>query len=367
MSQDLAEAGPSSTSAQWRSFSCTLLLVVTLATGLLYLFILIIDPFDNFPLSPDWTRIQVFGSFRFYKPALARRPEYDGIVLGSSSIMLLNPARLNEAFDARFATLAMPAASPYEQRRLLALYQRHHSDPRYIIMGIDHYWCEGQPLPKQMGANVGQPMPDWLYDENRWNDWPGLNSQVLKYARRQLEALMKPREAGAHDGYYEFTTKDYGVYDLDRARQYIYGDQTPLPRPEQFEEILTDTYDEQGGPFPEIDRLADSLASLPPGTAKLVVFPPYHWYRVLKMDSEYQHRLAECKARVAKIGEQLENFYVLDFMRLSPITLEDSHYWDHDHYNTAIAQALENYIADAVLKGRRQDDYFTYLWPLHSL
>ena len=367
MSQDSAEAG--STSAQWRSFSCILLLVVTLATGLLYLFILIliIDPFDNFPLSPDWTRIQVSGSERFYKPALARRPEYNGIVLGSSSIMLLHPERLNKAFDARFATLAMPAASPYEQRRLLALYQRHHLAPRYIIMGIDHYWCEEKPLPKQMGANVGQPMLDWLYDENRWNDWPSLNSQVLKYARRQLEALMKPREAGTHDGYYEFTTKDYGGYDLDRARQYIYGDQTPLPRPEQFEEILTDTFDEQGRAFPEIELLGKNLAGLPEETAKLVVFPPYHWYRVLKMGGEYQQRLAECKARVAKLGEQLENFYVLDFMRLSPITLEDSHYWDREHYNTGIAQALERYIADAVLKGRRQDDYFNYLWPPHNL
>jgi hypothetical protein len=116
-----------------------------------------------------------------------------------------------------------------------------------------------------------------------------------------------------------------------------------------------------------VQRLSDQLATLPPETVKLVLFPPYHWYRLFQMNTESLNRLTACKQRIASLGEQLDNYHVLDFMRLSPISIEDSNYWDAQHYNTEVAEALEIMMSDAVLHGRRQDDYYTYLWPSLSL
>ena len=349
---------------QWRKFTYTLLWVLVMTLTLIYLFIIVIDPFDNLPLSPDFARVQVKGSDRDFKPTLARRPQYDSVVIGSSSTMLLHPGRLSEAFDAHFATLSMPSASPYEQNRLLALFHRHHPAPRYVLMGVDHFWCEQKSLPKQMGFTVGQPMRDWLYDENRWNNWPGLNSKMLKYTRRQVQSLLaSDRVLAAHDGYYDFTVEDYGSYDLNRALVHIYDQQQPIPRPEDFNPEELDSASGQGRVFPEVERLGEHLATLPPETVKLVLFPPYHWYRLFQMGKESLKRLAACKHRIATLGEQLENYYVLDFMRLSPISLEDSNYWDAQHYNTEIAKSLEIMLSDAVLRKQRLDDYYTYLWP----
>ncbi len=349
---------------QWQRFTYTLLWVLVVSLSLTYLFIIIIDPFDNLPLSPNFKRVQVKRSERDFKPALARRPQYDSVVIGTSTAMLLHPERLSEVFNAHFTTLTMPLASPYEQDRLLALFQLYHPAPRYVIMGVDYFWCEQKSLPKQMGFTVGQPMRDWMYDENRWNNWPSLNSNMLKYSRRQLQKLLgSGLDSAAYDGYYDFTVDDYGPYDQNRALVHIYGQQQPIPRPGDFNPERLDAMSKQKQAYPEVDRLNKLLATLPTETVKLLVFPPYHWYRLFQMNKDTLQSLASCKHRIAELGEQLENYYVLDFMRLSSISLKDSHYWDSQHYNTEIAKSLEMMMSNAVLHGRRQDDYFTYLWP----
>ena len=330
-----------STAKQWQRFSYTLLSTVVITTALLYCFIITVDPFDNLPLSPNWKRVQVKGIDRDFKPSLARRPQYDSVVIGSSSSMLLHPVRLSKAFGTHFTTLAMPAASPYEQNRLLTLFHRHHPLPSYVLVGVDQFWCTLKPLAKQIGTNVGQPMRDRLYDENHWNNWPALNSQMLKYTRRQMRSLLAPNQKpGAHDGYYNFTVENYGSYDLNRARLNIYGQQ-PIPSKKHFKLIDQNTVSIQGRVFPEVERLGEHLAKLPPETVKLAFLPPYHWFRLYQMDKSNQNRLAECKQRIAALGEKLDNYYVLDFMRLSPISQEDSNYWDREHYNTKIAKSLE--------------------------
>ncbi len=352
---------PKSEAMQWRSFTCTLLLAAAMFPALLYLYIVVVDPYDNLPMSPNWIRFQVSGTNRSFKPSLARRPQYDSAVIGSSSTMLLHPGRLGKTFKANLATLAMPAASPYEQIRLLELFHRHHPAPRFILVGLDDFWCEVNSVPKQLGANVGQPMRDWLYDDNQWNNWPPLNSQVLKYTQRQLKALMNPdQDPAAYDGYYNFTVENYGSYDLNRARTKIYGQPKPVPRPQSFKTVNPDSAGRRERLFPDVERLSDSLASLPLETVKMVVLPPYHWYRQFQKGEESLERLADCKRRIGALAERLDNFHVLDFMRLSPITLEDSHYWDGEHYNNKIARSLELMITDAVLHGRTKDDYYHY-------
>lgn len=346
---------------QWRRFTYTLLTLMVMTLTLTYLFIIVIDPFDNLPLSPRFKRVQVRGTDRDFKPTLARRPQYDSVVIGSSSSMLLHPERLSEAFDAHFTTLTLLGASPYEQTRLLALFHHHHPAPRYVLIGIDHFWCAQKSLPKQLGYAVGQPMRGNLYDENHWNNWPGLNSKILKYTRRQAKVLLGgDHDPAAHEGYYDFTI-DNGPYDLNRALNHIYGQQEPVPRPKDFNPEELDFVSGQDWTFPEVERLSEQLVALPPETVKLVLFPPYHWYYLFQMDKERLKRIAMCKHSIAALGEQLDNYHVLDFMRLSPISVKDSNYWDPEHYNTEIARTLEIMISDAVLRGRRQDDFYTYL------
>jgi hypothetical protein len=347
---------------QWRGFTYTLLFVSVVIPAVLYLFIAVVDPYDNLPVSPNWARLQVTGTHRFYKPSVARRPEYDGVVIGASTSMMLHPGRLGKALDARFANLAMPAASPFEQLRLLQLFHAHHPSPRFVLLGLDRIWCDTDGTPKQIGANVGRPDPVWLYDENYWNDWPGLSPEALKHARRQARALLNADEdPAAYDGYYNFTIKSYGPYDLQRARKHIYGGLHPLPRPQDAPPLEIDPETLQGWAFPDLVRLQEALERLPVETVKLVFFTPFHWYQQAQPGTREQAEMTECKRRVAAIGAWVRNYFALDFMRRTPITLIDSNYWDGMHFTTEIAQSVEGMLANVIKGGRGDNENYTYL------
>jgi hypothetical protein len=350
------------TDTQWRRFTYTLLLASGAIPAVLYLFIVIVDPYDNLPVSPDWERLQITGSHRHYKPSVARRSEYEGVVIGASTSMMLHPGRLGKALDARFANLAMPAASPFEQLRLLRLYRDHHPTPRYVFVGLDPVYCDPDGAGKQLGANKGRPDPYWLYDENHWNDWPGLTPESLKHARRQARALLQPDEdPAARDGYYNFTIKSYGPYDLQHARKNIYKGLHPLPKPQNAPSVNIDPATRQGWLFPDLIQLQKALEQLPVETVKLVFFTPLHWYQQAQPGTQEQVEMAECKHRVAAFADRLKNYYALDFMRRTPITLEDSNYWDGMHFTTEIARSLEDILAN-VIKGVQGDkENYTHL------
>ncbi len=351
-----------STETQWRRFTFMLLFVSAAIPALLYLFIAIVDPYDNLPLSPNWVRLQVTGSHRYYKPSVARRSEYDGVVIGASTSMMLHPGRLGKALDARFANLAMPAASPFEQLRLLQLFHDHHLAPRYVLVGLDRIWCATEGTPKQIGANVGRLSPDWLYDENYWNDWPDLSPDVLKHARRQVEAMLDPAEdPAAHDGYYNFTIKSYGPYDLQRARANIYGGLEPLPRPQDAPPLAIDPTTRQGWAFPDLVRLQEALGRLPMETVKLVFFTPFHWYTQAQPGTRQQAEMTECKRRIAAIGARVRNYFAVDFMRRTPITLVDSNYWDGLHFTSEIAESVEGMLVNVTSGERADNENYTHL------
>ena len=340
----------------WRGFTYTLLFTAAAILAVLYLYIVIVDPYDNLPLSPDWERLQVTGSHRYFKPSVARRSEYDGVVIGASTSMMLHPGRLGKALDARFANLAMPAASPFEQLRLLQLFHDHHPAPRYILVGLDRNWCVTEKIPKQMDVNLGRPNPDWLYDENHWNDWPDLSPDVLKHARRQAGALLDPDEdPAARDGYYNFTIKSYGPYDLQRARANIYRGLQPLPRPQDAPPLAIDPATRQGWAFPDLVRLQEALDRLPMETVKLMFFTPFHWYEQAQPGTRNQAEMTECKRRVTAIGARVRNYFAVDFMRRTPITLVDSNYWDGVHFTGEIAESVEGMLVN-VIKGERADN-----------
>ncbi len=349
-----------SSSNCWRSFAFVFLGVLITLLSIIYITIVMIDPFDNLPVSPELNRVQVSGSDRFFKPSVARRPNYDSAIIGTSSVMLINPERLGKKLDAKFATLAMPAASAFEQLRLLKLFAKHHSKIRQVFVGVDHAWCKQDRTEQLLGANIGNRIPDELYDENHWNNWPRLSGTMIKYTKRQWKALHDDmQEPAGHDGFFDFT-REYPPYDLRHVQSKLYKNQNPLPKPGSviFPEISEDK--RRTWIFPDLMDLQRSLSSLPTETKKVLIFVPFHWYEQSRSFSTFE----ECKKRVIEWDGQVENLYVIDFMRNSDITLEDNNYWDPIHFVRKIAENIESVVAET-LKGNRISgkDYNYLLLP----
>ena len=328
--------GPDTREGEWRRFFVATAVLALAALALLYLFVAIVDPFDDLPLSPPFDRVPVASNARFAHPALARSPAFDSAVIGTSTSRLLRPAVLDPAFGgARFVNLAMNAATAYEQSRMLELFARTHPHARFLLVGLDVAWCGAGPRGASYGPHyTPRPFPEWMYGTNRWAGYAHiLNLDALEEAGREAGILLGiKREVYGRDGYTRFVPPD-SQYDPVRAARHLAlgiafmppGPQAPGP---------------DGWYFPALERLRGDLARLPAATRVLLYFVPYYVGIQPKPGSPQAALWTACKARVASIAAARPATIAADFMIPSAITRAPDHYWDPLHTRLPVADGL---------------------------
>ena len=98
----------STSSSDWRAFFRLAVGTAALVAGVIYAFVVLVDPFDTLPLSPPADRAPVSTNARFSFPALARSAKFDSAIFGTSTSRLLRPVVLDPW---RCWTVVMPEAS----------------------------------------------------------------------------------------------------------------------------------------------------------------------------------------------------------------------------------------------------------------
>ena len=344
----------------WTTYLRALFATVIGAGLFVYVFVLLVDPYDSVWFSPELEREPVSTNQRFSFPALARSGRFDSAVFGTSTTRLLRPSQLDAEFGAAFANLSLNSGTAYEQSALHGLFLRHHASPRTIIYGIDTVWCTVQDTYDRF---TFRPFPPWLYDENRWNDVLYLfNFKAIEEAGQQFGFLvgLRQRRYGA-DGYTNFLPPQ-SDYDIAQARRHLYGSTEPPP-PEALFPVgdQPDPTEIAGWSYATHDLMATMLTDAPAETQKILVFVPYHLSEFALVGPRRREMLAECKRRLTALAETFPNTVVLDFMIPSAITREDSRYWDKLHYNIATAAEFGAAIARGALNRRGEPDLFDYL------
>ncbi len=322
-----SSAGPE----RWHRFARTFLLTTGTLLAVLYGFVAVVDPWDALPLSPPLPRVPISSNARFSFPALARSPQFDAILLGTSTARLLQPAHLNPLFGARFANLAMNSATAWEQTRLLEVFLRAHPAPRAVLIGLDAEWC-GPTAPRV----TARPFPEWMYAPN---PWPGYREILTPYAVQEaanqfaVMAGWKRRRYGL-DGYTSFVPDD-AAYDTARVdaafARWDPTDPTPAQHSDQFN-------------FPAHALLRQALAAIPSSARTVLFFAPYHVSRHGAPGSRDAARWAACKASAAALA-RAAGAELLDFLVPSPLTTNRDNYWDPLHYRVAMAGTLARALA----------------------
>jgi hypothetical protein len=326
-----------SDAATWRRF-CRRLLVFALALGgVIYGFVVTLDPFDTLPLSPPFDRSPITTNARYAFPALARSRNFDSMILGTSTSRLLRPAQLDPLFGAHFANLAMNSATAYEQWRLGMLFIRRHPDMKVMLIGADIVWCEtGDTLQKY----TERPFPEWMYDPDPWKDYlHQFSLYAVEQAGIQFGVLtgLRPRRYG-RDGYTDFLPDD-SRYDLARARHHLYPRGVPVPMTAVVPPVQMTAAQRRALRFPALPLMRDLLQGVP-GAEKIVFFVPYHVSIQPRPGSREAIIWNTCKARVAALVAATPHARLVDFMIPSPVTRADNNYWDPLHYRVRIAQWL---------------------------
>lgn len=335
----MSSSTSSSDPARWRGFFVLSAGTTLLATLVLVLFVALVDPFDTLPLSPPAERWPVATDARFSFPALARSPRFDSALFGTSTSRLLRPDVLDPALGARFANLAMNSATPYEQSELMAVFRRAHPDARVVMVGLDLGWCVTGDAYEKL---TPRPFPAWMYGHSPWLGYLHLlNLYAVQEAGQQFGILIGVKKpVYGRDGYTSFVPPD-SSYDPARAAMHLRTWGGPaIPGGARSGPPVTWRY-------PALETLRADLAQFRPGTRKVLFFVPYNHTLFPAPGSEGAAAWSECKRRAAAIGTTIPNATVVDFMRPSSITDNDTNYWDPLHYRVRVADWLARDLAAA--------------------
>lgn len=339
----------------WSRYIRRLLGMAATMAAVLYVFILILDPYQNVPFSPPLERAPVATNQRFSFPAIARDPAFDALVIGTSTSRLLEPRSLGEQTGAHFANLAMNSATAYEQQKIHGLFVRHHRDLRYLVLGVDEAWCT---RAAEQDKYTFRAFPEWMYDENPWNDLIYLfNDKALEQAVRMFELVLGWREPKyRRDGYRDFTA-DFGAYDPAAVARRLY--QRPArgtPAAPVWPARAREAWH-----YPLLDELASLLDRTPDDTRVVLFFPPLHAHYIERQAETF----AECKGRVLDLVAEHGGVAILDYLHVSPLTLDDGNYWDPLHFTRAVSQDIETDVA-AALAGREPTSAHVRYYPAES-
>jgi hypothetical protein len=332
----------------WRRFFRLAAGAAVLAVVVIYAFVALVDPFDTLSLSPPLHRGLVASNQRFSYPSVARSERFDSAVFGTSTSRLLRPDLLDAEFGGRFANLAMNAATPYEQARLMQVFLSSHPAARTIIVGLDLSYCATGDAEQLLTPRA---FPTWLYEGNAtWRGYGEIfNLFAVQEAGQQFGFLVGlKRPFYNSDGYTDFLPPD-GEYDPARVAKHM-----------ELSGVFIPPGARDGAPadwrYRAIERLDTVIAPYADSTRKILYFVPYSRKIMPALDSAGDVVWQECKRRVVALAERTPNTLVLDFMLPTPITDAANNYWDGLHYRHEIADRVVRDLA-AAEQGAASPDY----------
>jgi hypothetical protein len=338
--------------SNWRESNVSLVTTFAGILAAVYIFNLLVDPYGVVPFSLPFER-PIMSSQRQMYPQILRTGRYDSIVVGTSTSRLLDPAALDRVLGGHFASLAMPSAAAKEQVWIIDYFRRTVVAPRTVLIGLDHEWCG---RTSRADDEREKEFPSWAYDENPWNDLLYLlNSPTLEVAGRTIGHVLGMAPGKLRDDGFEVFTPPDSTYDLARVRSRIWGPGGPRAPDPAAPPLELSEAERRAMEFPALSWLDGSLAALAETTRKVLAFPPVHVRGIPAPGSYGEAREMECKRRVAAIARR-RGAILVDWRILSPLTTDDSHFWDLLHYRLPTAYRLIDDLAHIVDEGRESPD-----------
>jgi hypothetical protein len=311
----------------WRRFALTFLGVFG-AVGVLYLALLVIDPYDTGRFPTFMKPGVIDEGQRTSNASHGRDPRFTAAVIGNSRGQMLDPAKLSAATGMDFVQLTTPASGPVEQMTMLRYFMQYHRRIDAVILTIDERWCgHDRSLP------IILPFPFWLYRGNPEYLAHFFSTRALTFAARRVKMELGLVPVDDARGYQDYETGHYRNFDPG-----------PLQPAKPAAVAPLDT------PFAGFDLLDPVLAELPATHVVFLMSPVYQEFLDRELDPQIIADLPRCKAEVAERAAARPNTTFLDYFHESAISHDAENFMDTQHFRLNIARLLEARIAE-VLNG----------------
>ncbi|ALA16272.1 MULTISPECIES: hypothetical protein [unclassified Chelatococcus] len=327
-----SEAGDA---APWRRFAATFVGAAVLTVGIVLGAVVVLDPYDTGRGPVDWgVGVSPQGP-RTANASRGRDPSFNAAVIGNSHVQLLSPERLSAGTGLSFVSLIVPGTGAREQVAMLDWFVRHHEGTaRAVVLGIDEFWCEGDPaLP------LRHPFPFWLYDADVLSHLKGLlRFDVVERLGERVAFLAGYGERARPDGYWDYAPEYLGMgYDgPDKVKD------LSVPRPTMQADPT--------GRFPAAVLLRKVLAGLPPDLVVVLISPPVFIAGLPAAGSEEAANEGRCMAAFAALAAGRPRTAWLDWRSDRPENRDPANFFDKTHYRASLAHEVERAVAQEVSK-----------------
>ena len=299
--------------------------------GLLFAFLLAVDPYDSgrfgmFGIDGMVDRNTVTAS-----ASRARDPNFDSAIIGNSTALLINPNPLSQATGLRFVQLSVVGASPREELAVLDFFLRHHRHVGALVFVTDPGWCEHTQREKP------REFPYWLYGDSRLVYAGYLFSGAgIEHAIQRVSIGLGKRQRNDPSG--TFNSED--VWPVGQ----FFEKNIPADPPPAADAASREI-------FPEVAKLDDVVRKLPLDVPVVILVPPTYGKTVPLPGSAIAAERQACNAALRRIvaGRPHSNFinYRLD----NALTRDRANFVDYIHYRPLIATRISEGIAASIRQG----------------
>ena len=325
-----SDAAASAPERDWGLFAAWLVGAAAVAFLVLSALCVVLDPYGTGRFALLTAQGTPERGPRAANASRARDPAVSGAIIGNSHIQLVSPAVLRAATGAPSASLIVPGTGPGEQFITLDYFLRHRARPvDALVIGIDGTWCTVDPaLP------FANPFPDWLYDARPWRYLTGLvRYDTLKRLPRRVAFALGRERPVAPDGYWNYDAEQVWRADIVLpilARRIAAG-------PANL-----------SGRFPAAEALAARLDGALLDVPVVLVRPPVYASALPEPGSVQARANEACRSAFQALTVGRRHVRMLDWQVDRPEARMPENFFDHGHYRSAVARAIEADIAAAL-------------------
>jgi hypothetical protein len=328
---NLSISGSDDASAWGRCLAACLATLVAGAT-LVLLVVFAVDPYDSGKFG--WLGIEGVGDDnpRIANASRARDPQFDSAVIGDSTAMLLDPAKLSQSTGAHFVKLTGFGLDPREQLAMLDSFIRHHPRIGVLVLVTNMPWCTRDPLPPYKSS-----FPSWLYGEGRLDYAAHLFSwRALEHAAQRIMIGLGRRPRNNPDG------------GTDYEKIWLPGQFRTMDMPGEMTSTAVSRADDA---FPAIAQLADLIKRLPDSVPLVLMMPPTFHTLVPQPGSIAAGVNEACSNALKRIAAGRTHGNFIDFRVDNALTRDPANFADMIHYRAKIARRIEAAIAASIRFG----------------
>lgn len=329
---------------------CAIVILVVMIVGMA-LMTYIVDPYFHYHAPIQGMSYRLYEQ-RYINDGISRHFKYDAVVTGNSLSENVKASEVDDLFDCKSVKLPYSGAGYKELWESLERTLSYNAGIEKVIVFVDT-----EDITNDKDFVRYEEYPDYLYDNNIWNDASYLWNKDIFYRGTLYNLLMtlSGRESTTFD--------EYSAKDSEMGPEVVLPLIGDIPEPEDANERQYTEEDRQNVEENIKDNIVRVVEKYPEVDFYLIFCPPSiaRWGKYYRW-GEVQYRIAAGETATGLLLNE-KNIHLYGFQDDLEVVCNLDNYRDTIHYSSDIA----SYIIKTVSEGKRElttensGDYFLRL------